>query len=87
LDAEASGFVELVFTPVGSFDLNLAVVASDICTVRSGTNFRFVAPVDVLFVCSISGALSGDLDVVLLVVVGVFFFPVVDGAEDRRLKS
>jgi hypothetical protein len=84
-----SVFVELVFVPVDSLDLNRDEPTSDTCTVRSGTNFCFVPAADVLFNFSRSGALSGDLavdlDVVLLVVKGAVFFPVFD--EDRRLKS
>jgi len=82
-----SAFIEPVFVPDDSFDLNRDEPVSDICTVRSGTNFGFGAAAEVLVVCSRSGALSddlaADLDVAVLVAEGPVFFLVLD--EDRRL--
>ncbi len=70
-------------------DLNRDVLASEIWTDRSGTNFRLAsAPVELLLVFSRSGArsedLAVDLDVILLVVDEGVFLPVLE--EDRRLK-
>lgn len=84
-DADESGLLE---EDLESLGLNRDEPISDTCSVRSGTNFRLVVSVDALFVCSRSGALSGDLtvdlDVGVLAMGGEDLLPVLE--EDRRLQ-
>ena len=77
---------------VGSFALNRDVFTSEICTVRSGTNLRFVDESAALVVLSRSGALSEDLPtgfddgLATDVVADKLFFLPSDGG-DRRLNK
>ena len=70
---------------VVSLDLNRDVVTSEIWTVRSGTNFRFIGPAPLFVAGSSSGALSADFTTFVIPEFDELFFG--GFRDERRLKK